>query len=165
MDMIGHTVYFYRLTVLVFYYSAQISIEFTFPSFTKVLDDETESFTSFRRQFDRIMEDLEGVDNPKDATKLVTKFKRDVLEDELEKVRIACERVARMNSISRIGTYVGLASLSIAGLYGLSPAAAITGATAASVALLNALYKSYEDKRDARRSPMYFVWRLAKHTD
>ncbi len=89
-------------------------------------------------------------------------LRRDELEDELAKVRHTCERVARMNSIARSGTYVGASALSIAGVLGLALPSVIAGCSAALVAALKAFYDAFEAKREARRSSMYFVWRLSK---
>jgi len=129
---------------------------------SEILDDEGESIAAFRRELFRAIEDVDiSKDNP-DIEKRVTKLKRDVLEDELEKVRRVCERITRVNAVARIGGYVAFGSVAVAALYGLSVPSLITGAAGAAATTLTALWRNYEETRDIRRSPMHFVWRLQK---
>lgn len=129
---------------------------------SKILDDESESIAAFRRELRRAIEDIESAEDRADVERRITKLKRDVLEDELEKVRLICNRIARMNSIARIGAYVGVGSLAVAAFYGLSAAGAITGTAGVAAAALSTLWRNYEETRDKRRSPMHFVWCLGR---
>jgi hypothetical protein len=128
----------------------------------KVIDDEGESIRSFRRQFDRLMEDLANSEQDSEVNVRFTKFKRDVLEDELDKVRQALSRVARMNSVIRIGAYVGIAGLSVAAMQGLSLPSLITGLTGTLAAAVTAWYRSYLDECEARKLPAHVLWRLER---
>jgi hypothetical protein len=128
----------------------------------KVIDDEGESIRSFRRQFDRLMEDIANLERDSEQTVRFTKFKRDVLEDELDKVRQALSRVARMNSVIRAGAYVGIAGLSVAAMQGLSLPSLITGLTGTLAAALTAWYRSYLDACEARNLPAHVLWRLER---
>jgi hypothetical protein len=131
---------------------------------SQVLDDEGESISAFRREIRRAIEDIDAAKDSAEIAKRVAKLKRDVLEDELEKVRRVLDRVSRMNSIARIGAYVGIGSLSVAAFYGLSAASAITGGAGLAAATLNSLWRNYEDAREVKRSPMHFVWRIGRRT-
>ncbi len=132
------------------------------PLLAKVLDDEGESLAMFRRKLDRAVEDLASAKDAADASRRVVKLKREELEDELDKVRQVCEKVSRMHSIARTGAYVAATALSVGGVYGLALPSVIAGCSAPIAAALKALYDAYEAKREARRSSMYFVWRLSK---
>ena len=127
---------------------------------SQVLDDEGESVTAFRREIRRAIEDVERAKDRSDAEKRITQLTRDLFEDELDKVRRTCERVARMNAIARIGAYVSVGSLAVAAHFGLAPASAITGGAGVAAATLSALWRNHEDTHDVRRSPMHFVWHL-----
>jgi len=132
------------------------------PMLAKVLDDEGESLAKFRRNLDRALEDIATAKDDAEAAKRIVKLKRDELEDELDKVRQVCEKVSRMNSIARSGAYLAITALSVAGVYGLAMPSVIAGCSAPVAAALKALWDAYEIKREARRSSMYFVWRLSK---
>ena len=129
---------------------------------SQILDDEGESLLAFRRELRRAIEDIDGAKDATDVAKRVSKLKRDVLEDELEKVRRVLDRVSRMNSVARIGAYVGVGSLTIAAFFGLSAASAITGGAGLAAATLSSLWRNYEDAREVRRSPMHFVWQIGR---
>jgi hypothetical protein len=129
---------------------------------SEILDDEGESLLAFRRELRRVIEDIDCAKDSADVKKRVTKLKRDVLEDELQKVQRTLDRVARMNSVTRTGAYVGVGSLTIAGFFGLSAATAITGGAGLAAATLISLWRNYEDTRDVRRSPMHLVWQIGR---
>ena len=129
---------------------------------SRVLDDEGGSLMAFRRELRRAIEDIDRAKDDADIAVRVTKLKREVLEDELEKVRRVLDRVSRMNSIARIGAYVGVGALTAAAFFGLSAASAITGGAGLAAATLSALWRNYEEAREARQSPMHFVWRIGR---
>ncbi|MGD1277495.1 MAG: hypothetical protein ABR964_09745 [Tepidisphaeraceae bacterium] len=131
----------------------------------KVIDDEGESIRSFRRQFDRLMEDIQDSKDEADADKRVTKFKREVLEDEIDKVRHALSRVSRMNSVTRAGAYLGVTALTVAVFNGLSVPSLITGLSGTAAAAVTAWYRSYLEARDACRSPAHVLWRLERRAN
>jgi hypothetical protein len=106
----------------------------------KVIADEAESIQSFRRQFDRLLEDLTQAKDDLESSKRITKFRRDLLEDELDKVRSALSRVASMNSVIRSGAYIGVTSLTVAATQGLSLPSLITGLSGTAAASLVAWY-------------------------
>jgi hypothetical protein len=124
------------------------------------LEDEGESLTAFRRHIDRALEDIEDSTEPLEAERIITRFKRDVLEDELDRVRQVLGKVSRMNALTRIGAYVGTAALSIGGIMGLGLPGIVVGAGGIATVTLAELYKNYEEKRNVRHSPMHFVWRI-----
>lgn len=132
------------------------------PLLAKILKDEAESLCSFRREVDRAFEDIADSSDPAEAHRRIVRFRRELLEDELDRVKQTCERLRRMNTLSRIGAYVGTTAISIAGVIGLDPPSAICGAAGVATATVAELYRNYEEKRGLRRSPMHFVWRLEK---
>jgi len=126
----------------------------------RILEDEQESIRAFRLALDRALEDMRDSAEPSEAAREVRRFKREVIEDELDKVRQVCDRVSRMNALTRIGAYVATGALSIAGVLGLDPPSVIIGAASVATATVAELYRNYQEKRGIRKSPMYFVWRL-----
>jgi len=126
----------------------------------KILEDEGESLTAFRRHIDRAMEDIKDSTGPVEAERTITRFKRDLLEDELERVRQVLGKVSRMNALTRIGAYVSTAVLSLGGIMGLELPGIVVGAGSIATVTLAELYKNYEVKRNVRHSPMYFIWRI-----
>jgi hypothetical protein len=67
-----------------------------------------------------------------------------------------------MNSIARIGAYVGVGSLGIAAFCGLSTASAIAGVAGLTATPLSTLWRNCEDACDIRRSLMHFVQRIGR---
>lgn len=130
------------------------------PVLSKILKDESESLSSFRKQLGRAMEDMEIATDPREAQQVVTKFRREILEDELDRVQQSLERVAKMNALARIGAYVGSTTLVVGGILGLGLPNIIVGASGLATVTLAAMYKNYLEKRQLRRSPMHLVWRL-----
>lgn len=129
---------------------------------SEVLDDEGESINAFRRALRRTIEDMEAAKDSDAAAARGLELKRGLLEDELDRVRRTCSRIARMNSVAHVGAYVGVCSLAVAAHFGLSPASAITGGAGVAAATLSALWRNHEETVDIRRSPMHFVWRLGQ---
>jgi len=125
----------------------------------QILEDERESIAAFRRQLDRVIEDVETSADPAEAARCIRQSRRD-LEDELHRVRETYERICRMNALTRIGAYVGTGGLSIAALLGLDPPSAVCGASGIATATTAELYRNCEEKRALRKSPMYFAWKL-----
>lgn len=99
------------------------------PVLSKILKDEGESLDSFRKQLGRAMEDMEIATDPRESQQIATRFKREILEDELERVRQSLERVAKMNTLARIGVYVGTTTLVVAGILGLGLPKIVVGAS------------------------------------
>ncbi len=129
---------------------------------SRILDDEQESISAFRLAIDRALEDIETAVDTRDAAAMLTQIKREIIEDELNKVRQVCDRVSRMNALARIGAYVATGALSVAAILGLDPPSVICGAAGVATATVAELYRNYEEKSEIRRSPMYFVFRLEK---
>lgn len=127
---------------------------------SEILKDEGESLGSFRKQLWRAIEDMRIAKDPSEAQRVATRFKREILEDELERVRQSLERVAKMNAVARIGAYVGTATLVVGGILGLGVPSVMVGASGVATVTLAALYKNYLEKRQLQRSPMHLVWRL-----
>jgi len=132
------------------------------PLLADILKDEAESLRSFRHEVDRAFEDITDSGDPAEVRRRVARFRRELLEDELDRVKQTCERLSRMNALSRIGAYVGTAAISIAGVLGLDPPSVICGAAGVATATVAELYRNYEEKRGLRRSPMHLVWRLER---
>lgn len=129
------------------------------PVLGSILEDERESIAAFRRQLDRLIENLEASADPGEAARYLRQSKRS-LEDEIRRVRERYEQICRMNALTRIGAYVGTGALSVAALLGLDPPSAVCGASGIATATAAELYRNYEEKRALRSSPMYFAWKL-----
>ena len=130
------------------------------PLLSRIIRDEHESIAKFRLALNRAIEDIEETSDAGDAARVVKRLQRDLLEDELNKVRQVYERVSRMNAVARVGAYVSTAALSVAAVLGLAPPSIVCGAAGVATATFAQLYKSFEDKRELRKSPMHFVWRI-----
>ncbi|MEO8381689.1 MAG: hypothetical protein ABI779_18655 [Acidobacteriota bacterium] len=132
------------------------------PLLTEIIADEGESLCSFRRHVDRALEDIGRSADPAEVERQIIRIRRDLFEDELDRVRQTCERLSRMRALARIGAYVGTAAMSLAAVAGLSPPSIICGAAGLATATVAELYRNFEEVRNLRRSPMHFVWQLAK---
>jgi hypothetical protein len=135
------------------------------PLLAEILADEDESLRAFRRHVDRALEDIARSADPAEIERQVLRIRRDLFEDELDRVKQTCERLTRMRALARIGAYVGTAALSLAAVVGLSPPSIICGATGLATATIAELYRNFEEVRNVRRSPMHFVWQLARAAD
>lgn len=136
----------------------------SFPLLSKILEDEKDSIISFRKQLDRVIEDVSDSTNPDEAKRTIKKFKRELLEDELYKIQQTLERVSRMKALTSIGAFVGTITLSIGGILGLGiPELVIGGGEIARVSLRE-LYRNFESKKNIQSSPMHFVWRIKSKT-
>lgn len=155
-EILNETGILHPLTELTIPYLEKVPL----PLLSKVLEDEGESLKKFRMHMNRALEDIEDSTEPDDAKRIIKRFKRDILEDELDRVRQVLGKVSRMNSMIRIGAYVGTAALSIAGILGLNLPGIVFGASGIATLTLAELYKNYEEKRGVLNSPMHFVWRI-----
>jgi hypothetical protein len=135
------------------------------PLLAEILADEGESLRAFRRHVDRAVEDIGRSADPAEIERQVLRIRRDLFEDELDRVKQTCERLTRMRALARIGAYVGTTALSLAAVVGLSPPSIICGATGLATATIAELYRNFEEVRNVRRSPMHFVWQLARAAD
>ena len=127
---------------------------------SKILQDEFASVASFRRELGRLLQDIRLANTGAEELKRMVKFRREVLEDELEKVRKTMERVSRLNAVARVGAYVGTGALAISAFFGVNAAAAITGGAGIAASTLLGLWRNREDAQDARRSSMHLFWRI-----
>ncbi len=135
------------------------------PLLAEILADEGESLRAFRRHVDRAVEDIARSPDPAEIERQVLRIRRDLFEDELDRVKQTCERLTRMRALARIGAYVGTTALSLAAVVGLSPPSIICGATGLATATIAELYRNFEEVRNVRRSPMHFVWQLSRAAD
>lgn len=135
------------------------------PLLAEILADEGESLRAFRRHVDRAVEDIARSTDPAEVERQVLRIRRDLFEDELDRVKQTCERLTRMRALARIGAYVGTAALSLAAVFGLAPPSIICGATGLATATVAELYRNFEEVRNVRRSPMHFVWQMSKAAD
>lgn len=126
----------------------------------RILEEEQESIRAFRLALDRALEDIEDSADPSEAARVLRRLKREVIDDELEKVHQVCDRVCRMNSLTKVGAFVATGALSIAGILGLDPPSIVIGGAGVATATVAEMYRSHEEKRAIRRSPMHFAWRL-----
>jgi hypothetical protein len=78
----------------------------------------------------------------------------------MSKVETVCRKALRMRVIAKSGASLATGALAMAGIEGLAIPSMITAGAAAGITIANQFLQAYEEKRNARRNPMYFAWRL-----
>lgn len=131
-----------------------------FPLLKRIVEEEQESIRAFRLAVDRALEDAGEAADPAEAARVFKRLRRDILEDELDKVRQACDRMCRMKALTRVGALVATGAVTIAGFLGLAPPSIVIGGAGVATATVAEMYRNYEEHRSVRKSPMYFAWRL-----
>jgi hypothetical protein len=134
----------------------------SFQILSKVMEEEQDSIHSFRCQFDRLVEDVTASEDLAETRKLVIAFKRDILEDEVERVRQVLARASKMKSMVSAGTFVGVAGVSLAATQGLPLSALMTGLSGTLAASLTAWYRAHLEACEARHSPAHLLWRFQR---
>jgi hypothetical protein len=128
----------------------------------RVLQDEGESLTVFRRIVDLALEDTSALADPGAIEKEMRRLKRDLFEDELDRVRRVCEKISRMEVFTTIGACVASVALSVAGVMGVAvPALVLAGATGLRTTIAE-MVKLYEEEREIRQSPVYWTWAIGE---
>jgi hypothetical protein len=129
---------------------------------TRVLRDEGESLAAFRRVVDRALEDTSALADPSAIEKEMRRLKRDLFEDELDRVRRVCEKISRMEVFTAVGACVASVALSVAGVMGVGvPALVLAGATGLRTTVAE-MVKLYEEEREIRQSPVYWTWAIGE---
>jgi hypothetical protein len=126
----------------------------------EILNDEPEATEAFRRAFDRLAEDLEGVDDPREVRQHMLRFKREQLEDELARVQETWERILRMSALTRIGAYLAIGVVGVAAVLGLEAPEIVCGVGGTVIATVAELFRAQEERRQVRKSPMHLIWRV-----
>jgi hypothetical protein len=130
------------------------------PLLAKIIEDEAESLRAFRKVVDRCIEDISTLTEPHEIDRELKRLKRDLVEDEMSKVETVCRKALRMRVIASSGASLATGALTMAGIEGLAIPSMITAGAAAGITIANQFWQAYEEKRNARRNPMYFAWRL-----
>ncbi len=130
------------------------------PLLAKIVEDEAESLRAFRKIVDRCIEDVSTLTEPQEIERELKRLKRDLLEDEMSKVEATCRKALRMRTIASSGASLATGALAMAGIEGLAVPSMITAGAAASITIANQFWQAYEEKRNAKRNPMYFAWQL-----
>lgn len=131
----------------------------------EVLADEGESLRAFRRALDRVIEDMEAASDPAAASTELRRLRRDLLEDELAWLADTCRRITRMRTLSAAGAVVTTGAISLAAAFGMMVPEVIMGAAGGLTTSLAELWQTFEDKRQIRKSPVYWIWRIGRGTD
>lgn len=131
----------------------------------EVLADEGESLRAFRRAMDRVVEDMEAATDPTSAAAELRHLKRDLLEDELDKLKDACGRITRMRALSAVGAGVATGAISLAAAFGMAVPEVIMGAAGGLSTALAELWQTGEEKRQIRKSPVYWLWKVGRRAD
>lgn len=130
-----------------------------------VLADEGESLRAFRRAMDRVVEDMEAATDPATAAAELRHLKRDLLEDELDKLKDACGRITRMRALSAVGAGVATGAISLAAAFGMAVPEVIMGAAGGLTTALAELWQTGEEKKQVRKSPVYWLWKVGRRGD
>lgn len=128
----------------------------------EVLADEGESLRAFRRAMDRVVEDMEAAADPATAAAELRRLKRDLLEDELDKLKDACRRITRMRSLSAVGAGVATGAISLAAAFGMAVPEVIMGAAGGLTTALAEVWQTAEEKKQVRKSPVYWLWKVGR---
>lgn len=131
----------------------------------EVLADEGESLSAFRRAMDRVIEDMEVASDPASAATELRRLKRDLLEDELARLGDTCRRITRMRTLSAAGAAVATGAISLAAAFGMAVPEVIMGAAGGLTTTLAELWQTVEEKKQVRTSPVYWLWKVGRHTD
>jgi hypothetical protein len=132
------------------------------PLLSRVLADERDSLGVFRRAMDRAMEDIEATSDPTAVRSELKRIKRDLLEDELDRLEDTCRRITRMRTLSAAGAVVTTGAISLATAFGMAIPQVIMGAAGGLTVTLAGLWQTFEEKRQVRKSPMYWLWKLGR---
>jgi hypothetical protein len=131
----------------------------------EVLADEGDSLRAFGRAMDRVIEDMEAASDPPSAASELRHFKRDLLEDELARLADTCRRITRMRTLSAVSAGVATGAISLAAAFGMGVPEVIMGAAGGLTTTLAELWQTVEEKRQVRKSPVYWLWRIGRRAD
>jgi hypothetical protein len=112
---------------------------------------------------DRLIEDMEAAADPADAMRELRKLKRDLIEDELNRLNDTCRRIARTRALSAIGATVTTGAISLAAAFGMAVPEVVMGAAGGLTTTLAELWHTFEEKRQVRKSPVYWLWKLGRN--
>src|SRR3972149_177517 len=125
-----------------------------------IIKDEGEALSSFRKLFIRTIEDIQDLDDKESIKKEIKYIKRNLFEDELEKVEQVCKKVSKMKTLSSFGAVVTTAVIGISAYFGLDIASIIMAGGGTGLATANELYKHYIDSQELKSNPMYLLWKI-----
>ena len=128
----------------------------------KALRDESESLREFRRVVDRAIEDITMLENPSEIEKEMTRLKRDLLEDELDRVAKLCKRLSRMKSFSAVSAVLTTTTIAALGAMNVALPALVLPISGGLTMSLRDLYQNYEQQKEIKTSPMHFLWKLGQ---
>lgn len=126
----------------------------------KALKNEGESLRAFRRIVDRSIEDVTNLEDFSEIKKEFTRIKRDLIEDELDRVRKLCQRLSRMKSFMAVSAVVTTAAITAVGAMHIGLPELILAGSTGVTANLTELVQIYEQQKEIKSSPMYFLWKL-----
>lgn len=132
---------------------------------SQIIKDEGQSLKEFRKIVNRAIEDIQTLKDREQIVKEIRYLKRNLFEDEFEKVGQLCKKVTKMKSLSAVGAVVTTGVISISSYYGLDIASIILAGGGTATVAANELYRAYEEKNDIRKNPTYFLWKVKNVTE
>lgn len=131
-----------------------------FKVLSEILKDEGEALSSFRKLFIRTIEDIQDSDDKESIKTKLKYIKRNLFEDELDKVEQLCKKVSKMKTLSSLGAVVTTAVIGISAYFGLDIASIIMAGGGTGLTTANELYKHYVDRQEMKNNPMYLLWKI-----
>lgn len=128
----------------------------------KALRDEGESLRTFRRIVDRALEDVSKLKELSEIKKEITRLKRELLEDELDRVGRLCQRLSRMKSFAAVSAVVTTAAITAVGAMNVDLPTLILTSSAGVTTTLKELVEIYEQQKEIKNSPMHLFWKLGR---
>jgi hypothetical protein len=127
---------------------------------SEIIKDEGQALKSFRKQFSRTMEDLQVLDNVDDINRELKYIKRNLFEDELDKVEQLCKKMTKMKTLSSIGAVVTTGVIGLSAYLGLDISGILMAGGGTGLTTANELYKLQNEKQELINSPMYLLWKI-----
>ncbi len=137
-------------------YIENVSIQ----TLSKIIKDEGDALASFRKQFHRAVEDLKELKDHESIKKELKYIKRNLFEDELDKVELLCKKVIKMKTLSAVGAVVTTGIIGISAYFGLDIASIVMATGGTGLATANELYRHYSDNQELKKNPMYLLWKI-----
>lgn len=127
---------------------------------SEIMKDEGEALAVFRKEFHRAIEDLRELKDADSIKREIRNIKRNLLEDELDKVEQLCKKVVKMKTLSATGAVLTTGIIGVSAYFGLDIASIILAGGGTGIATANEYYRHYTDKQELKRNPMYLLWKI-----
>lgn len=132
------------------------------PLLGKIKIDNQDEFGNFSRAILKAVGSIKSSAGSESFVKEVRSIQRDIIDDNVQKIRRKYEQIAKMRSLSAGGVFVGTIGIGLSMIEGAAIPAITTGlagAVTASIAHTAALIKERYGLCD---NPMHFLWRVQR---